>query len=93
MPYFIVTLFTVYLYGVVLHQNLFLISTHYKKRPRVINGSKYNSHTEPIFKSLGILPLNSLIKFFNLQFMQNYVQGFLPTSFNTVWLTNEERRQ
>ena len=25
--------------------------------------------------------------------MQNYVQGFLPTTFNTVWLTNEERRQ
>ena len=69
------------------------LHTLQKKAIRVVNGSKYNSHTETIFKSLGILPLNSLIKFFNLQFMQNYVQGFLPTTFNTVWLTNEERRQ
>ena len=24
--------------------------------------------------------------------MQNFVQGFLPISFNNVWVTNEERR-
>ena len=55
-------------------------------------GSKYNSHTEPLFKELKILPLDALIKFFNLQFMQHFIQGFLPASFNSVWLTNEERR-
>ena len=57
-----------------------------------MNGSKYNSHTEPLFKELKILPLDALIKFFNLQFMQHFIQGFLPASFNSVWLTNEERR-
>ena len=57
-----------------------------------MHGAKYNSHTEPLFKELKILPLDSLIRFFNLQFFQNYIQGFLPSSFNRVWLTNEERR-
>ena len=49
---------------------------------RTISDSRYNSHTEPIFKSLNILPLPSLCKFFTLQFMQRYVQGFLTLSFN-----------
>ena len=35
-----------------------------KKAIRLINGSKYNSHTEPIFKALSILPLPKLIEFF-----------------------------
>ena len=64
-----------------------------KKAIRIVHGAKYNSHSEPLFKDLKILPLNSLIKFFNLQFIQNYMQGFLPSSFNRIWLTNEERRQ
>jgi len=54
---------------------------------RIISNSRYNSHTEPIFKSLCILPLPSLCKFFALQFMQRYVQGFLPFSFNETWVT------
>ena len=24
--------------------------------------------------------------------MQHFIQGFLPASFNNIWLTNEERR-
>lgn len=59
---------------------------------RVITKAKYNAHTEPLFKSLNILPLEKLIIFFNLQFMQHYKQGFLPASFNNIWLTNSERR-
>jgi hypothetical protein len=33
-----------------------------------------------------------LVKFFNLQFMHRYIQGFLPISFNEVWLTNAARQ-
>lgn len=54
---------------------------------RIISGNSYNSHTEPIFKSLGILTLPSLCEFFTLQFMQRFVQGFLPFSFNDTWVT------
>ena len=63
-----------------------------KKAIRIITGAKYNAHTEPLFKQLCILPLDKLVEYFNLQFMQNFVQGFLPISFNNVWITNEDRR-
>ena len=63
-----------------------------KRAIRIITNSSYNAHTEPIFKKCTILPLEKLISFFNLQIMQNYKQGFLPSSFNKTWLTNHERR-
>jgi hypothetical protein len=59
---------------------------------RIITGSGFFAHTEPLFKKLNILPLPSLIDYFKLQFMQQYVQGFLPASFNNTWVTNEARR-
>ena len=34
-----------------------------KKAIRIILGSSFNSHTEPLFKKLGILPLPDLISF------------------------------
>ncbi len=40
-----------------------------------------------------ILPFNDLILFFNLQIRQKYNQGFLPSAFGSVWLTNQERRE
>lgn len=43
-----------------------------KNAIRLITKSKYNSHTEPLFKKLQVLPLTSLIKYFNLQFMHNF---------------------
>jgi hypothetical protein len=59
---------------------------------RVITNSRYNQHTEPLFKCLKILSLPSLSEFFRLQFIQRYVQGLLPISFNNTWIKNEARR-
>jgi hypothetical protein len=64
-----------------------------KKAIRLISNSKFNAHTEPIFKSLSILPFDKLVLFFNLQTMQHYNQGFLPVSFNNVWINNAARCQ
>lgn len=58
-----------------------------KKAIRIINNAAYNSHTESLFKSSCILPVPMLITFFKLQFMQNYVQGFLPSIYNDLWIT------
>ena len=58
-----------------------------------MNNAKYNSHTESLFKECKILPLPSLIVFFKLQFMQQYVRGHLPVSFNDVWIRMDARRQ
>ena len=64
-----------------------------KAAVRIIGKASYNSHTEPIFKNLKILPFFNLIDFFKIQFMQRFVQNFLPISFNEVWITNRIRRQ
>jgi hypothetical protein len=58
---------------------------------RIITSSRYNSHTEPLFKSQRILPFNDLVLFFKLQFMQQFKQGFLPHSFNGEWVSNAAR--
>ena len=62
-----------------------------KSAIRVITGSAYNSHTEPLFKKLQILPLPDLILFNKLQFMQSFNQNFLPSSFNDTWVKNSIR--
>ena len=62
-----------------------------KSAIRIISGASYNSHTEPLFKCLQILPLPDLISFSKLQFMQRFSQKFLPSSFNDVWIKNSVR--
>ena len=63
-----------------------------KTAVRLVEGLKYNAHTEPTFKKLKILPLPSLVDFFVIQFMQRYKQGYLPILFNNTWVTNATRR-
>ena len=62
-----------------------------KQAIRVITGSKYNSHTEPLFKRLEILPLHLLARCFKLQFMYKFINNRLPTSFNNMWMLNRNR--
>ena len=62
-----------------------------KSAIRIITGSSYNSHTEPLFKRLQILPLPDLISFSKLQFMHRFLQKFLPSSFNETWIKNSVR--
>ena len=58
---------------------------------RIISNAKYNAHTEPLFKTLDILPLPSLIQYFQLQFMQHLQQKFLPDIFSEAWIYNSVR--
>ena len=58
---------------------------------RIVSGASYNSHTEPLFKKLQILPLPDLISFTKLQFMQRFTQNFLPHSFANTWVINSFR--
>ena len=61
-----------------------------KAAVRIISSSSYNSHTEPIFKSLKILPLPKLSEFFKLQFFQQFKQGLLPSALKNIWSTHSE---
>ena len=58
---------------------------------RIISGSSYNAHTEPLFKKAEILPLPDLVSFFQIQFMQRFRQNFLPESFSDIWTRNNIR--
>jgi hypothetical protein len=55
---------------------------------RIVHNAAYNAHTEPLLNSAGVFPLASLIEFFILQFVQRFLQGFLPISFNDTWSNN-----
>ena len=65
---------------------IFILKNH-----QIVAGSSYNSHTEPLFKKLQVLPLPDLIIFTKIQFMQRFKQGFLPPSFNDTWVLNAIR--
>ena len=80
------------IWSVTSKKNINLISKLQKKAIRLITNSKYNAHTEPLFKKLNILPFEDLVYFFNLQLIQRYVQGFLPNAFSGMWISNQERR-
>ena len=71
--------------------NLNALIIKQKAAVRIVNNSTYNSHTEPIFKSLSILPLDNLIEYFKLQFMFSFLNGSLPRSFDSTWIRNESR--
>ena len=59
---------------------------NYKKNALcIITNSKYNAHTEPLFKKLEILPLPDLITYSKIQFMHRFVHNHLPASFLDTW--------
>ncbi len=63
-----------------------------KSAIRIITNKSHNAHTEPLFKSLAILPLPDLIYYFNLKFFHSYHYRHLPTAFSDSWLTTLEQR-
>jgi hypothetical protein len=59
---------------------------------RIISGKRYNDHTEPIFKSLSILPLTDLITHANLKLFHSYVYNYIPPALNNTWIQNRHNR-
>ena len=59
---------------------------------RIISNSTYNAHTQPLFKKLKILPLNLMVDFFKIKFMQTVIQKTAPISFHDIWQSNREKR-
>ncbi len=49
-----------------------------KKIVRITSLSKYNAHTEPIFKSLKLLKLTDILKLQELKFYYKYKNNKLP---------------
>jgi hypothetical protein len=57
---------------------------------RIISDAKYNSHTAPLFKELGILPLNMLIQLNLSKIMYYFKNNKLPSCFNGTWQSGLE---
>lgn len=49
-----------------------------KKAMRIITCSKYNAHTTPIFKNLGLLKINDILNLHLFKFYYKYVNNNLP---------------
>jgi len=86
-------IYAIQIYSCTNKNNLLPLFIKQKAAVRIVNNSRYNDHSEPIFKTLKILPLPLLCDFFKIQFMQRFIQGFLPTSFNNTWTTNRIRHE
>ena len=85
-------IFAIQIWSCTAETNLNPLILKQKQAIRILANSSYNAHTEPLFKSCEILPLKSLCSYFKVQFMQKFTQGFLPSSFNDVWISNSVRR-
>ncbi len=57
---------------------------------RIVCNAGHRDHTHPLFKRLGILPLNELIKYSNLKFMHNFWHRKLPLSFHDMWTASRD---
>jgi len=58
-----------------------------KKAIRIITNSKYNAHTEPLFKQLNILKVQDIFKLQQLKFYFKLRNNRLPTYFGNFQLT------
>ena len=63
-----------------------------KKAIRIISNVSYNSHTEPLFKSNGLLTIKNMHEFNVALFMYDYVHNELPISFNGMFTTTGDKR-
>ena len=61
-----------------------------KQAIRIVSNSSFNAHTDPLFKSLRILPLKDLIELQRLNFMHNVTFNPLYENFKVTWPTNTE---
>ena len=61
-----------------------------KRAMRIICNAKYNSHTDPLFKSCGILKLEDLYLQQSLLFVFDFLSNNLPVSFTDMFKFNRD---
>ena len=70
--------------------NLRRLITLQKRVIRIMSRSAFDAHTDPLFKNLKILNLESIYKFQVGKFMYQYRSGLLPDSFNNMFLVTHQ---
>jgi len=61
-----------------------------KRAIRIIKGTSYNAHTEPIFRELELLKLQDLCALHDLKFCYKFTNNILPVYFNSVFTRNSD---
>ena len=70
--------------------NLRRLITLQKRVVRIMSRSAFDAHTDPLFKNLKILNLESIYKLQIGKFMYQYRSGLLPYSFNNMFLVTRQ---
>ena len=81
------------IYSCTTQKNLNKIFKMQKKAVRAVTKSKYNSPSNPIFVSLGVLPLEHLITETRGILMHSVYHKYSPVALHNTWITNETRGQ
>ena len=69
------------------HKRIFILQ---KKAMRIVCKSPYNSHTDPLFKSLNLLKVKDIFIISSLKFYYNYTHKKLPKYFCNMFRTNNQ---
>ena len=64
-----------------------------KRALRIMTNSKYNTHTEPLFKELEILKVSDIFDVQCMKFWYKFVNKSLPEYFGTIFTFNNELYQ
>ena len=78
------------IYSCTSQANITSLFKQQKKAIRIISGSQYLDHTAPLFKKLGILPLESIITQAKATFMHSIYYEYAPPSFTNTWTTQAQ---
>ena len=70
--------------------NLRRLITLQKRVVRIMSRSAFDAHTDPLFKNLKLLNLESIYKLQIGKFMYQYRSGLLPYSFNNMFLVTRQ---
>ena len=83
-------IYCIEVWGNASHCHLLPLFLTQKKIIRLITFSEHLAHTKPIFKSLNILPLNSLYYHRIVVLMYKLYNGLLPEALNGLYIKNNK---
>jgi len=84
-------LYALPIYSCTTQKNTTAIATLQKKAIRIITKSPYNAHTDALFHSLKILPLQHLITYSNALLVHSINHKYAPPALHNLWTTNRQR--
>ena len=61
-----------------------------KRALRIITNSKYNAHTEPLFKKMNLLKIKDIFDMQCMKFWHKFVNKKLPNYFHSIFIYNNE---